>query len=259
MPYHLALRPCYPPPLELAALCAQEQLGMVDTPTAFRPSSLRRVVSLSWYEERALNEALCPPCRYLCGLCLLLALPSWLLCFAQLWPVLAAFDGPVLVDGAIRWLPLGLELGFNGTALSLRPERAAYRAWAAEAEAEVEAEADVEAEAEVDEEVHVKLAAALTAAVVVARHRRALGVADSVAEPLGRALRGAEVRVVDAVAAVVLALRDVARAVAGAVADPARQAARGALAKLRLRLLDRTAASVPAECGMWGVRCGCGA
>ena len=122
---------------------------------------------------------------------------------------------------------------------------------------EVEAEADVEAEAEVDEEVHVKLAAALTAAVVVARHRRALGVADSVAEPLGRALRGAEVRVVDAVAAVVLALRDVARAVAGAVADPARQAARRALAKLRLRLLDRAAAGVPAECGMWGV-CGVG-
>ena len=125
---------------------------MVDTPTAFRPSSLRRVVSLSWYEERALNEALCPPCRYLCGLCLLLALPSWLLCFAQLWPVLAAFDGPVLVDGAIRWLPLGLELGFNGTALSLRPERAAYRAWAAEAEAEVEAEAEAEAEADAEAE-----------------------------------------------------------------------------------------------------------
>ena len=123
-----------------------------------------------------------------------------------------------------------------------------------EAEAEAEAEADVEVE--VDEEVHVKLAAALTAAVVVARHRRALSVADSVAEPLGRALRGAEVRVVDAVAAVVLALRDVARAVAGAVADPARQAARRALAKLRLRLLDRAAAGVPAECGMWGVRCG---
>ena len=114
----------------------------------------------------------------------------------------------------------------------------------------------MQAEVEVDEEVHVKLAAALTAAVVVARHRRALGVADSVAEPLGRALRGAEVRVVDAVAAVVLALRDVARAVAGAVADPARQAARRALAKLRLRLLDRAAAGVPAECGMWGVRCG---
>ena len=96
-------------PLELAScvavreeLPAAVELGMVDTPTAFRPSSLRRVVSLSWYEERALNEALCPPCRYLCGLCLLLALPSWLLCFAQLWPVLAAFDGPVLVDGAIR-------------------------------------------------------------------------------------------------------------------------------------------------------------
>ena len=175
MPYHLALRPCYPPPLELAALCAQEQLGMVDTPTAFRPSSLRRVVSLSWYEERALNEALCPPCRYLCGLCLLLALPSWLLCFAQLWPVLAAFDGPVLVDGAIRWLPLGLELGFNGTALSLRPERAAYRAWAAEAEAEVEAEADVEAEAEVEVEAEAQADAearqAASAAERVAEHR----------------------------------------------------------------------------------------
>jgi len=148
---------------------------MVDTPTAFRPSSLRRVVSLSWYEERALNEALCPPCRYLCGLCLLLALPSWLLCFAQLWPVLAAFDGPVLVDGAIRWLPLGLELGFNGTALSLRPERAAYRAWAAEAEAEVEAEADVEAEAEVEVEAEAQADAearqAASAAERVAEHR----------------------------------------------------------------------------------------
>ena len=114
------------------------ELDLVDRPTAFRPSSLRRVVSLSWYEERALSQALCPPCKYLCGLCLLLSLPSTFICFAQLWPTLAAFDGPVLVDGAIRWLPLGLELGFNGTRLSLRPEGAAYRA---QAEAEAEAEA----------------------------------------------------------------------------------------------------------------------
>ena len=163
---------------------------MVDTPTAFRPSSLRRVVSLSWYEERALNEALCPPCRYLCGLCLLLALPSWLLCFAQLWPVLAAFDGPVLVDGAIQWLPLGLELGFNGTALSLRPERAAYRAWAAEAEAEAEAEVEVEAEAQADAEVRQ----AASAAERVAEHRNTHAHVTGEAEGAERAEGGAAAR-----------------------------------------------------------------
>ena len=32
---------------------------MVDRPSAFRPSSLCRVVSLSWYEERGLSKALC--------------------------------------------------------------------------------------------------------------------------------------------------------------------------------------------------------
>jgi hypothetical protein len=125
------------------------ELALDDRPTAFRPSSLRRVVSLSWYEERALSQALCPPCKYLCGLCLLLSLPSTFICFAQLWPALAAFDGPVLVDRATRWLPLGLELGFNGTRLSLRPEGAVYRAKAeAEAEAEAEAVAVAVAEAE---------------------------------------------------------------------------------------------------------------
>ena len=121
-----------PPEMDVPAA----EVDLLDRPTAFRPSSLRRVISLSWYEERALSQALCPPCKYLCGLCLLLSLPSTFICFAQLWPTLAAFDGPVLVDGAIRWLPLGLELGFNGTRLSLRPEGAAYRKAEADAEAE---------------------------------------------------------------------------------------------------------------------------
>ena len=110
----------------------------VDRPTVLRPSSLRRVISLAWY-ERGLSKALYPPCQYFCGLCLVLSLPTAFICFAQLWPVLASLDGPVLVDSAIRWLPHGLELSFNGTQLSLRPEGAAHRA-KAEVEAEVKAE-----------------------------------------------------------------------------------------------------------------------
>ena len=71
------------------------------------------------------KPAICPVCRYICVLSLVLSFPATLLCVAQLFPVLAAIDGPLLVDNAIRWLPHGLELEFNGTQLSLRPDRRA--------------------------------------------------------------------------------------------------------------------------------------
>ena len=124
-----------------AAGVAPPAAVVLNRPSALRPSSLRRVVSLGWYEQfGTAKPAICPVCRYICVLSLVLSFPATLLCVAQLFPVLAAIDGPLLVDNAIRWLPHGLELEFNGTQLSLRPDR---RARSDDADAEDDTLADL--------------------------------------------------------------------------------------------------------------------
>ena len=74
-----------------------------------------------WYEP-GLGNSVCPACRYLLVLSLVLSLPGTLLCIAKVSLPLSELDGPALVDGAIRLFPHGLELEFNGKQLALRPE-----------------------------------------------------------------------------------------------------------------------------------------